>query len=175
MVAGFVHGVSRKKIDKITSPETVSTTSLSSAAYHPAFVQRLFPPQRAVRVWTSTGRPALEPSTGWPNASFRWPRRPTLRRLSRSLELSLHHEFSDGLLRRILGLASAGPAKDAGLARAFWTFLGEFKAPFEQVFFDWHGGLASARRAQDGPALSFYAHPAFEPVLSALRRVTLTP
>ncbi|MET0744946.1 MAG: protein adenylyltransferase SelO [Microvirga sp.] len=80
---------------------------------------------------------------------------------------ALHQEFSDSLLRR-LGLSSAGPAKDAGLARAFWTFLGESKAPFEQVFFDWHGGLASARRAQDGPSLSFYAHPAFEPVLAAL-------
>jgi uncharacterized protein YdiU (UPF0061 family) len=90
--------------------------------------------------------------------------------LEKALEVfepALHHEFSDGLLRR-LGLASAGPAKDAGLARTFWTFLSVSKAPFEQVFFDWHGGLASARRAQGGPSLSFYAHPAFEPVLAAL-------
>jgi uncharacterized protein YdiU (UPF0061 family) len=84
-----------------------------------------------------------------------------------AFEPALHQEFAVALLRR-LGLASAGAAKDAGLARALWTFLHESKAPFEQTFFDWYGGLASARRAQEGPSLSFYAHPAFEPVLAAL-------
>jgi hypothetical protein len=30
---------------------------------------------------------------------------------------------------------------------AFWAFLQTSRAPFEQVFFDWYGGLASQDRA----------------------------
>jgi uncharacterized protein YdiU (UPF0061 family) len=48
-------------------------------------------------------------------------------------------EHDAALLRR-LGLASAGVERDATLAKAWWTALGESQAPFEQSFADWFGG-----------------------------------
>jgi serine/tyrosine/threonine adenylyltransferase len=43
----------------------------------------------------------------------------------------------------------------------------ESKAPFEQVFFDWYGGLASETRAADSAQALHYASPAFAPVHAA--------
>jgi len=84
-----------------------------------------------------------------------------------AFEPSLHREFAGAILRR-LGLQSRGYERDGALAKEFWSFLHETKAPFEQAFFDWYGGLLSARRAQGGPSASLYADPSFEPVLAAL-------
>jgi uncharacterized protein YdiU (UPF0061 family) len=81
-------------------------------------------------------------------------------------EPALHDAFADAVRRR-LGLT--GPERQqALLAKAFWTFLAETRAPFEQAFFDWHGGLASRERAARSPSAAHYAGPAFAPVLSAL-------
>jgi uncharacterized protein YdiU (UPF0061 family) len=90
--------------------------------------------------------------------------------LERSLavfEPTLHHEFTQALLRR-LGLLSIGAEQDARLARAFWTFLEETKAPFEQTFFDWYGGPASMSRAAESPLASVYAGEAFASVRTVL-------
>ena len=88
-----------------------------------------------------------------------------------AFEAALHPAFAAAVLRR-LGLASAGWEQDRGLARALWTFLQETRdgarAPFEQTFFDWHGGAASAERALAGPARDAYAAPSFAPVRTAL-------
>ena len=54
------------------------------------------------------------------------------------------------------------------MAKALWTFLHETKAPFEQTFFDWHGGRASAERAAASLSANFYAQTSFEPVRTAL-------
>ncbi|GEO18266.1 protein adenylyltransferase SelO [Microvirga aerophila] len=91
--------------------------------------------------------------------------------LERSLatfEPALHREFSSSLLRR-LGLQSEGPEPDGLLARAFWTFLHDSKAPFEQTMFDWYGGLHSATRAARSPSAEFYAHPTFGAVFAAFQ------
>ena len=82
-------------------------------------------------------------------------------------EPSLHREFADALLRR-LGLASAGPERDGALARAFWSFLMETKAPYEQTFFDWYGGPASVERVRHSPSASLYEQPAFAAAKEAL-------
>lgn len=63
--------------------------------------------------------------------------------------------FIKSLLRR-LGLASRGEANDHALAKAFWDFLEETNAPFEQVYFDWYGGTASTKKAMNGPNGNFY-------------------
>ncbi|MBC7800501.1 MAG: YdiU family protein [Gemmatimonadaceae bacterium] len=65
---------------------------------------------------------------------------------SRALDLAV--------LRR-LGLAAVGPEQDAALAREWWGFLEASGVPFEQAFFDCHGGRA-------------HAHPAFGPVREAM-------
>jgi len=71
------------------------------------------------------------------------------------------------VLRR-LGLASVNDEQDAALARQWWGFLEASRIPFEQAFFDWHGGIIGARRADAGPAGKHYAHPAFAPLRTAL-------
>ncbi|HEX5866108.1 MAG TPA: YdiU family protein, partial [Beijerinckiaceae bacterium] len=84
-----------------------------------------------------------------------------------AFEAALHPAFAAAVLRR-LGLASAGWEQDRALARALWTFLQETGAPFEQTFFDWHGGATSAERVLAGPARDAYEAPAFAPVRAAL-------
>lgn len=90
-----------------------------------------------------------------------------LERALGAFEAARHGEFASALLRR-LGLRPTGTARDAALARSFWIFLQESKAPFEQAFFDWHGGLGSAARASRSPAAAHYASAAFAPVREAL-------
>jgi serine/tyrosine/threonine adenylyltransferase len=84
-----------------------------------------------------------------------------------AFETALHPAFAAAVLRR-LGIALAGGEEDRTLARALWVFLQESRAPFEQTFFDWHGGAASAERALTSPAREAYAAPAFAPVRAAL-------
>lgn len=69
---------------------------------------------------------------------------------------------------RRLGLAPAGQAADDALVDALFGFLHDSKAPFEQAFFDWQGGLLSAERAARSPAASRYATDAFAPLRQAL-------
>ncbi len=84
-----------------------------------------------------------------------------------TFEPTLHEEFPKAILRR-LGLRSNGREQDGMLARALWTFLHETRAPFEQTFFDWYGGLASSERAKRSPSNHIYAQPYFSPLRSAL-------
>jgi serine/tyrosine/threonine adenylyltransferase len=74
--------------------------------------------------------------------------------------------FRMQLLAR-LGLTSEGEASDAQLAKSFVDFMLASRAPFEQMFFDWRGGLASAARARRSPAASFYEGEAFAPLRDA--------
>jgi uncharacterized protein YdiU (UPF0061 family) len=68
------------------------------------------------------------------------------------------------VLRR-LGLAPRGEAEDAALTAAIWRFLQESKAPFEQFFFDFHGGLA---RADTRARNAAYGDENFAPVRAAM-------
>jgi serine/tyrosine/threonine adenylyltransferase len=97
-----------------------------------------------------------------------------LERALSTFEPALHREFSSALLRR-LGLLSEGPERDGQLAKAFWTFLHESKAPFEQALFDWHGGRHSAARAARSPSAEFYAQPSFQAAFSALQEFRPDP
>ncbi|MFL5335304.1 MAG: protein adenylyltransferase SelO [Geminicoccaceae bacterium] len=84
-----------------------------------------------------------------------------------SYQPAFQRELATAGLRR-LGLRSAGPAQDGGLVEALFGFLESTRAPFEQAFFDWHGGLASADRAAAGPSAGLYASDAFAQVRTAL-------
>lgn len=69
---------------------------------------------------------------------------------------------------RRLGLEPAGQAADDALVEGLFGFLHDSKAPFEQVFFDWHGGRLSADRAARSASASAYATEAFAPLREAL-------
>ncbi|WP_424362920.1 protein adenylyltransferase SelO family protein [Methylocystis parvus] len=79
----------------------------------------------------------------------------------------IQREFRAALLRR-LALAPAGEEADARLSKAFTDFLMKTRAPFEQTFFDWRGGLASEARAKASPSAPFYEQEEFAPVRAAL-------
>jgi uncharacterized protein YdiU (UPF0061 family) len=82
----------------------------------------------------------------------------------------LQREFAARTLWR-LGLAPSGDAAaDNDLAEAFFAFLQETRAPFEQAFFDWRGGRLSETRAARSPAADHYAGPAFAPVRELFAR-----
>ncbi|MCG7391499.1 YdiU family protein [Microvirga sp. ACRRW] len=78
-----------------------------------------------------------------------------------TFEPALHQEFPAALLRR-LGLQSQSLEMNGRLARSLWTFMHSTNAPFEQTFFDWHGGLKSLGRAKHSPSAAFYTHSAFQ-------------
>ena len=85
----------------------------------------------------------------------------------RGFEPKFQQAFNAAMLRR-LGVQSAGESADTELVRSVWKFMLETKAPFEQVFFDWYGGLESETRAVQSLAATHYASPAFAPVHAAL-------
>ncbi len=80
---------------------------------------------------------------------------------------ALQDGFAEALCAR-LGLAKAAQPETDRLVAAFWRFLAESRAPFEQTFFDGYGGLASADRAAASPSAALYAGTAFVPVRVAL-------
>ena len=77
----------------------------------------------------------------------------------------LQREFSNALIARC-GLVPQGPGKDDILLAALHDFLAASGAGFEQVFFDWFGGEASAERAKRSPQAALYERQDF----IALRR-----
>ena len=94
--------------------------------------------------------------------------KPDLENALSVFEPTVRTEFAQAIVRR-LGLKSAGPKEDGALAGALWAFLESTRAPFEQTFFDWRGGMLSEDRAQRSPSRALYESDAFAPVRSALR------
>jgi uncharacterized protein YdiU (UPF0061 family) len=62
---------------------------------------------------------------------------------------------------RRLGLSTRGAEADAALAACVWAFLQSSQAPFEQFFFDFHGGVAGADRMARSPSRALYTGDAF--------------
>ncbi len=93
---------------------------------------------------------------------------PALEKSLGVFEPAIRREFTDAMVKR-LGVQSRGPVLDNELVRALWIFLAETKAPFEQTFFDWFGGLQSTDRPTRSPSKDFYAMEPFAAVREALR------
>jgi uncharacterized protein YdiU (UPF0061 family) len=68
----------------------------------------------------------------------------------------------------VLGLKPAGEEADLELLKALFAWMGETRAPWPQMFFDWFGGAASEARAAASPIAKLYAAPGFEPVRRSL-------
>jgi serine/tyrosine/threonine adenylyltransferase len=68
----------------------------------------------------------------------------------------------------VLGLDALDEAADLALLRALFGWMGETRAPWPQVFFDWFCGSASEVRAAASPIAGLYRAPAFELVRRAL-------
>lgn len=71
------------------------------------------------------------------------------------------------MLRR-LGLQGRDVEQDGAMVTALFGFLSTSKAPYEQFFFDWRGGVLSAERAARSPSADLYASEAFRPLADRL-------
>ncbi len=166
MLAGFVHGVLNTDNINVTGESFDYGPWRFLPVLDPAFTAAYFDDtglyaygrQPDTLLWNMTRlAECLLPFAG----------QPELEAALRTFEAAFHREFNLALLRR-LGLVSAGEPADTELVRAVWRFMIETKAPFEQVFFDWHGGKASSARARKSPVADLYAGPAFAPVEAAM-------
>ncbi len=75
--------------------------------------------------------------------------------------------YREAFRRRMLGALGLGLGEEAGdteLLKVLFGWMGETRARWPQVFFDWFGGAASEGRAMAGPMAPLYGAPAFEPV-----------
>ena len=74
-----------------------------------------------------------------------------------------------------LGVASRGDEEDDAFIKEVLEFLQESGMPYQQFFFDWYGGGASASRAAGSPAGEFYDTPKFASLRKTLRRYEPVP
>lgn len=74
--------------------------------------------------------------------------------------------MADAYFRR-LGIERTGEG-DFDFVADFLKWMTEVRAPYEQVFFDWFCGSASAERAAKSPAAKLYESESFAPLRSAL-------
>lgn len=71
------------------------------------------------------------------------------------------------VLRR-LGLQARDEASDARFIEHFFAFMASAKPAYEQVYFDWRGGILAKDKAFVSPLGALYQSEAFAPVLEAL-------
>src|SRR5690606_14682434 len=74
-----------------------------------------------------------------------------------------------------LGVAPRGAAEDGRLLSAFFAFMETERPAYEQVFFDWRGGIESAARAEAGPQAALYRSESFAQVKSLLETCEAAP
>lgn len=166
MAAGFVHGVLNTDNINVTGESFDYGPWRFLPAYDPTFTAAYFDEtglyaygrQPATLLWNMTRlAECLLPLAGQPELEAALNRFPA----------AYQAEMRGAVLRR-LGLRSAGQPADDALISAFFGFLEDSKAPFEQAWFDWHGGLGSLERARRSPSAELYASPAFAAVETAL-------
>ena len=167
MVAGFVHGV--------LNTDNINVTG-ESFDYGPWRFLPVLDPEFTAAYFDETGLYAFGRQ---PDALF-WnvtrlaecllglSEKADLEKALGAFEPALRQAFTDAMLKR-LGVASLDAEHDSNLTRALWMFLAKTKAPFEQTFFDWFGGLASAGRAAKSPSKDFYTDETFNTVREALK------
>ncbi|MBV9566872.1 MAG: YdiU family protein [Hyphomicrobiales bacterium] len=166
MVAGFVHGVLNTDNIVITGESFDYGPFRFLPNYDPGFTAAYF---------DETGLYAYGRQ---PNAVL-W----NLYRLAETLSLigsveklkealaRFDSAFTGGLGASVtwrLGLKPRSQSEDGVLADKLFLFLKTASAPFEQVMFDWRGGLARSEKALAGPAGALYRGEVFESLRRAL-------
>ncbi len=168
MAAGFVHGVLNTDNMNITG---------ESFDYGPYRFLPTFDPEFTAAYFDHSGLYAY----GRQPHAVAW----NLQRLAQAL-LPLSSEsmlqgaldayrpaLTVGLQNRVLtrlGLRPLATAADGEMVQACFDFLGESQIGFDQFFFDWYAGQASASRADRSPTAVKYELPSFQPVRQLLSR-----
>jgi uncharacterized protein YdiU (UPF0061 family) len=159
MAAGFVHGVLNSDNINITG---------ESFDYGPWRFLPTYDPEFTAAYFDQGGRYAYGRQPG----ALLW----NLNRLAECLEgfaapdelastlqgfqSIIQREFAAAVVRR-LGLVPRGFSEDMKLANELFSFMRATNAPFEQMFFDLYGGLASEARWERSPAAPIYRAPEF--------------
>ena len=166
MASGFVHGVLNSDNINVTGESFDYGPWRFAPVYDPTFTAAYFDESGLYAFGRQPG------ALGWNLSRLAECLIPliglkTAEKVLATFPTRIQQEFRAALLNR-LGLASAGEAADAALAKAFVDFLTMTQAPFERTFFDWRGGLASAGRAKHSPSAAHYEAEAFTPLHAAL-------
>jgi protein adenylyltransferase len=165
MVAGFVHGVLNSDNMNITGESFDYGPYRFLPTYDPSFVAAYFDHHG---LYAFARQPTM---VRWnleqlaEALSHLSPRSP-LESSLKSFEAAFDAALVDKFLAK-LGLIPRDPDRDSALVDASYRFLAESQVCYEQFFFDWYGGAASAERAAASPAAEKYAGSRFE----ALRRI----
>lgn len=80
---------------------------------------------------------------------------------------AFQRELAQAVLGR-LGLVAKGEEADQAFLAAFFGFMRAARPPYERVFFDWRGGMASVERAKESPLAALYAGEDFAEVKALL-------
>jgi uncharacterized protein YdiU (UPF0061 family) len=164
MIAGFVHGVLNTDNMNVTGESFDYGPYRFLPTYDPTFVAAYFDHQG---LYAFGRQPAI---VHWNLARLAETLVPlasaaALERALAGFEPAFEGALVEGFLRR-LGVASRGRDDDAALGDAVFAFLAESQVGYEQFFFDWYGGAASAVRVLASPVAAQYAGARF----TALRR-----
>jgi uncharacterized protein YdiU (UPF0061 family) len=166
VAAGFVHGVLNSDNITITGESFDYGPWRFLPHYEPGFTAAYFDEtglyaygrQPEALAWNMTRlaeclMPLSDRETLEPALNAFWP--------------AFQREFRARVLAR-LGLKSAGEEADTATVTGLFGFLEASQVPFEQVFFDWYGGLKSEERALAGPLEGAYRGGSFVPFRMAL-------
>ncbi|HEX3484527.1 MAG TPA: YdiU family protein, partial [Micropepsaceae bacterium] len=159
MAAGFAHGVLNSDNINITGESFDYGPWRFLPAYDPEFTAAYFDQggryaygrQPSVLLWNLTRLAECLEASAAPNE---------LTAVLQEFQSTIQHEFAAAVTRR-LGLSSRSPSNDLKLANELFSFMRITAAPFEQIFFDLHGGLADRARMENSPAASVYRAPEF--------------
>ena len=166
MVAGFVHGVLNTDNMNVTGESFDYGPYRFLPTYDPGFVAAYFDHsglyafgRQPERVHWNLARLAesLIPLTT----------ETALQSALDAFEPALLEAVSRRFLHR-LGVASRGAERDEALLDGCYAFMRESGVAYDRLFFDWYGGLASEKRAAEGPAAALYARASFAAVRGAL-------
>lgn len=161
ITAGFVHGVLNTDNMNVTGESFDYGPWRFLPALDPEFVAAYFDEtglyafgQQPTVVWWNLHRLA-ETLTSQTSSE-------TLQPVLARFEPAFRSALRDRLHTRLGLLPTSDPDEDQAFADAVMTFLGARTVGYDQFFFDWYGGSASATRALGGLAAAAYQDPRFQ-------------
>jgi uncharacterized protein YdiU (UPF0061 family) len=164
MAAGFVHGVLNTDNINITGESFDYGPWRFLPSYDPLFTAAYFD-HSGLYAYGRQPDTLLWNLARLAECFLPFAERPALEQALSGFAPAYRAALAAEVLRR-LGLQGAEGAAD--IAPLLWRFLQATQAPFEQVFFDLHGGLASPERLTRSPAAEHYRSEAFAPLRDAL-------
>lgn len=160
IVAGFVHGVLNTDNMNVTGESFDYGPWRFLPAFDPGFTAAYFD---ETGLYAFGKQPTVVQWNLYRLAEALTPLVPVdrLRPALEAYEDAFRIAFRRRLHARLGVVPSGDPDEDQAFVDATFGILGERQVGYDQFFFDWYGGAASASRALAGPASAAYATPRF--------------